>query len=202
LCVKNPPRGRRGGFFVSRLELNMERTYEFEKNAYRNKVLLINWLLVPLLAYCLYRLFGVGTNRVLWALLAVVCVYGLTNSLLRKSNPRTITVSDDEIVFASFGEKRFEVNKLTKFRVKVVTPNYQIVVWVEDSDRRRGTFWVPYSQFNDKLDLLAEFDYLEKKVHPGSLRFRGRETQGAARPAVNNAGTDAEKAPEGEPVNL
>ena len=153
----------------------MERTYEFEKTAYRNKILLINWLLIPLLAYCLYRLFWVGTNMALWVLAAAVCVYGLTNSLLRKSNPRTITVSDDEIVFASFGEKRFEVNKLIKFRVKVVTPNYQIVVRVEDSDRQRGTFWVLYSQFNDKLDLLAEFDYLEKKVHPSSLRFRGRD---------------------------
>jgi hypothetical protein len=162
----------------------MERIYEFEKSAYRNKVLLVNVLLAPILAYCLYRVLVVQTNTALWAMAAAVCVYGLANSFLRKSNPRIIKISDEKIVFSSFGEKSFEIARLTKFRVKVSTPNYQVLIRVEDSDKRQGAFWVTYSQFNDKLDLLAEFDYLEKKVHPGSLRFRGRDALGNARPPM------------------
>jgi hypothetical protein len=160
----------------------MERVYEFEKNAYRNKVLLINFLLVPILGYCLYRLIFVQTNTVIWLFASIVCIYALVSSVLRKSTPRIITINDEEISFSSFGEKRFEIAKLTKFRVRVTTPDYQILVRLEDSDKRHGSFWVTYGQFNDKKDLLAELDFLEKKIHPDSLRFRGRGKMGDTRP--------------------
>jgi hypothetical protein len=160
----------------------MERIYEFEKSAYRNKVLLINWILAAILCYALYRIIFTGEYLVFWAFVTAVCVYALANTLLRKSNPRIITISDEEIVFSSFGEKRFKIDRLTKFRVKLSTPNYQVLVRVEDSEKRQGAFWVTYSLFNDKLDLLAEFDYLERKIHPDSLRFRGRDKMGIARP--------------------
>ena len=166
----------------------MERIYEFEKNSYRYKVLLVNYLLIPILAYCLYKALWVGTNAVLWAMGAAVCAYGLLNSFLRKSNPRVIKISDETITFSSFGDKSFEINKLVKFRVKVTTPNYQVLVRLEDSDKRNGSFWVTYSQFSDKLDLLAEFDYLEKKIHPDSLRFRGRKGRGDVRPGTSSEG--------------
>jgi hypothetical protein len=168
----------------------MERVYEFEKNAYRNKVLLVNVLLIPIFGYCLYRIIFVQTYTLLWLLAAAVCVYALANSFLRKSNPRIIKISDEEIVFSSFGEKRFEIAKLTKFRVRITTPGYQILVRLEDSDKRRGSFWVVYSLFSDKKDLLAELDYLEKKIHPDSLRFRGRGKMGSKRP-VQGAGEEA-----------
>jgi hypothetical protein len=161
----------------------MERVYEFEKGAYRNKVLMINYLLIGILGYALYRVIFVPKYAVLWILAVAVCVYALANSLLRKSNPRIITVNDDEIVFSSFGERRFEIKKLTKFRVKVVTPNYQVLVRIAESDKRQGSFWVIYSLFSDKKDLIAEFDYLERKIHPESLRFRGRDKLGLSRPS-------------------
>jgi hypothetical protein len=172
----------------------MERIYEFEKNAYRNKVLMINYLLIAILGYALYRVVFVPKYTVLWALAIAVCVYALANSFLRKGNPRIIKVSDEEIVFSSFGEKRFEIAKLTKFRVKISTPNYQVLVRLADSDGRQGSFWVIYAFFNDKMDLIGEFDYLERKIHPESLRFRGRDKMGISRPLCKDTGetrTDA-----------
>jgi hypothetical protein len=177
----------------------MERIYEFEKGAYRNKVLIINYLLIAILAYALYRVVFVPKYAVLWALAIAVCVYALANSFLRKSNPRIIKVSDDEIVFSSFGEKRFEIAKLTKFRVKVSTPNYQVLVRVADSDGRQGSFWIIYSFFSDKMDLIGELDYLERKIHPESLRFRGRDKLGLVRPLPKGEGetqTGASESPE------
>ena len=168
----------------------MERIYEYNKQSYRNKVLLINYLLILLLGYFLYRIIFLGSNVYLWGFLSIVCVYSLANSFIRKSNPRIIKISDEEIVFSSFGEKRFEIKDLTKFRVKVSTPNYQVMVRVEDVNKKNGAFWVTYSQFNDKMDLIAELDYLEKKIHPDSLRFRGRKGMGDKRPEMN---------PEGQP---
>ena len=160
----------------------MERVYEYNKTSYKYKVQMTNILMVPLLGYFVYRVITSETNVVLWVLGAVICIYSLANSFIRKSNPRVIRISDDEIVFSSFGEKCFEINKLIKFNVKVSTPNYQVVVRVEDVNRQHGAFWVTYSQFNDNMDLLAEFDYLEKKINPDSLRLRGKIGMGDRRP--------------------
>ena len=160
----------------------MERVYEYNKKAYRNKVFIPSILLVFILGYCLYRIIFAETNTILWALAAVVCIYALSNTFFKKSNPRLITISDEKITFSSFGEKSFEIDKLTRFRIRASTPRYQVFLRVEDSDKRHATFWVTYSQFNDKLDLLAEFDYLEKKIHPDSLRFRGKGNIANARP--------------------
>ena len=143
---------------------------------------MVNILMVPLLGYFIYRVITSQANVILWALGAAICIYSLANSYIRKSNPRVIRISDEEIIFSSIGEKCFEISKLTKFRVKVSTPNYQVVVRVEDENKQQGAFWVTYSQFNDKMDLIAEFDYLEKKIHPDSLRFRGRSGIGDKRP--------------------
>jgi hypothetical protein len=163
----------------------MERVYEFEKKAYRNKVLLPNIIMVPLLLYFLYRVIFVGTNIYLWVMGVIVCIYSLTNTFIKKTNPRIITVNDEEIVFSSFGEKRFVIKDLIKFRIRVSTPNYQVLVRVEDINKQNGSFWVTYSQFNDKLDLIAEFDYIEKKIHPDSLRIKGRKGMGDKRPELN-----------------
>jgi len=160
----------------------VERVYEYNKTAYQNKVIMINIFLILILGYCLFKIIFAGTNIYLWIFAAVICIYALVNSFIRKGNPRKIIITDDEIVFSSFGEKRFEINKLTKFRLKVSTPNYQVIIRLEDSDKRTGSFWVTYSQFNDKMDLIAEFDFLEKKIHPDSLRFRGRSGKGDKRP--------------------
>jgi len=165
----------------------MERVYEYNKISYRYKVLMANILMFPLLGYFLYRIFFIGTNIYLWIMGAIVSIYSLSNSFIRKSNPRIIKISDEEIVFSSFGEKRFEISKLTKFRVRVTSPNYQVMVRLEDENRRNASFWVTYSQFNDKLDLIAEFDYLEKKIHPDSLRLKGRKGMGDKRPELNAA---------------
>ena len=171
----------------------MERVYEYDKKTYRFKVIIINMLFVPILGYCIYRIIFVEVNAILWALAGIVCIYALSNTFIKKSNPRIITISDEKIVFSSFGEKSFEINKLTRFRVRASTPKYQVFIRVEDSDKRHASFWVTYSQFNDKLDLLAEFDYLEKKIHPDSLRFRGKADMANARPpTVKMESTEAD----------
>jgi hypothetical protein len=69
-----------------------------------------------------------------------------------------------------------------------------VLVRLEDINKKNGAFWVTYSQFNDKMDLIAEFDYLEKKIHPDSLRFRGRKGMGDKRP-------DPMQSPDAPPQN-
>lgn len=158
----------------------MERTYIFAEKPYRYKVVYIGYLLVAIVAFSLLQLI-VG-SFVFWLLPGLVAAYGASNTFLTKSNPREVVISDETLIFRSYGEKTFSVSKLTRFRVRVSTAGYQVYVRCKDSDGNKGRFWVNYAVFSDKEDLLKELDYLERKVHPDSLRMSGRPNTGTSRP--------------------
>lgn len=161
----------------------MERTYTFETKAYRYKVVYIGYLLLAILAYSVFAL--VTGPALFWILPALLAAYGAANTFLTKSNPREIGVSDEAITFRSYGEKSFTVSKLTRFRVRVSAAGYQVYVRAADSEGHKGRFWVSFALFNDKEDLLKELDYLERKVHPDSLRMSGRSQAGVSRPEAH-----------------
>lgn len=163
----------------------MNRTYIFEEKAYRYKVVYIGYLLLAIVAFCLFQLMT-GPS-LFWVLPGLIAAYGAANTYLTKSNPREVVVSDETLTFRSYGEKTFTVSKLTRFRVRVSTAGYQVYVRCKDSDGNKGRFWVNYAVFSDKEDLLKEFDYLERMVHPASLRMSGRPNQGKSRPAWEEA---------------
>lgn len=158
----------------------MERTYIFEEKAYRYKVVYIGYLLVLIVAFSLFQL--VTGPSILWLFVGLIAFYGAANTYLTKSNPREVVISDETLIFRSYGEKAFTVAKLTRFRVRVSAAGYQVYVRCKDSDGNKGRFWVNYALFSDKEDLLKEFDYLERKVHPDSLRMSGRNKVGVSRP--------------------
>lgn len=158
----------------------MERTYTFEEKRYRYKVVYIGYALVAILAFSLIQ--AVLSLSVLWLAAALIAAYGAANTFLTKSNPREVTVSDETITFRSYGQKTFTVSKLTRFRVRLSTAGYQVYVRAADSEGHKGRFWVTYALFSEKEDLLKEFDYLERKVHPDSLRMSGRSKMGVSRP--------------------
>jgi hypothetical protein len=160
----------------------VERIYEYDKIAYYLKVIFSNVVAVVLFGYCLYRFIVTQSNALVWLCVMFVCIYVVASSFIRKSNARYINISDETISFVSFGEKSFKISELTMFQVRSTNRNYQVLVRIEDTNGRHGTFWVPYHFFCDKFDLLSEFDYIERKVHPDSFRFKGKNTAGILRP--------------------
>lgn len=160
----------------------MERIYRFNEKQYRYKVAYIGYAMLAILAYSLYHA-AAGLSP-FWLIPALIAGYGSMNTFLTKSNPKEIIVSDDKIMFRSYGEKSFDTQKLTRFRLRVSTAGYQVYIRVSDSDGHRGRFWVNYALFSDKEALLKEFDYLERRAHPDSLRMSGRPEMGRSRPAM------------------
>lgn len=159
----------------------MERTYTFAEKPYRYKVVYIGYLLVAILAF---SVFQVATGPSLfWLLPGLIAAYGAANTFLTKSNPREIVVSDESITFRSYGEKTLTVAKLKHFRMRVSAAGYQVYIKAADEAGNKGRFWVNFALFSDKENLLKEFDYLERKTHPDSLRMSGRPNQGKSRPA-------------------
>ena len=156
----------------------------------------MHYALIAILAYSLYYLIANGLN-VLFIIIAAICIYALKNLFLTKSVPRYIIVDDEKITFKSFGEKTMRVGSLNFFRVKTSTPGYQVVVRAADNEGNKGTFWVSFNYFNDKQDLLEEFNYLERKAHPDSLRLRGNERIGKCRPHEKIEETDSDESETG-----
>jgi len=141
----------------------------------------MHYALIAILSYSLYYLIANGLN-VLFIIIILICSYALKNLFITKSVPRFIIVDDDKITFKSFGQKTMMVKSLKLFRVKTSTPGYQVVVRAADGEGNKGTFWVSFNYFNDKQDLLEEFNYLERVAHPDSLRLRGNDNIGKCRP--------------------
>jgi len=159
----------------------MQRTYTFDLHFYRIKVLYMHYALIAILAYSLYHMIANGLNM-LFIIIAVICMYALKNLFLTKSVPRYVIVDDEKITFKSFGQKTMMVRSLKLFRIKTSTPGYQVVVRAADDEGNKGTFWVSFNYFSDKQDLLEEFNYLERRAHPDSLRLRGNDNIGKCRP--------------------
>ena len=159
----------------------MQRTYTYDLHFYRIKVLYMHYALIAILGYSLYHMIANGLN-VLFIIISVICIYALKNLFLTKSVPRYIIVDDEKITFKSFGQKTMKVRSLNLFRIKTSTPGYQVVVRAADDEGNKGTFWVSFNYFNDKQDLLEEFNYLERRAHPDSLRLRGNDNIGQCRP--------------------
>jgi len=176
----------------------MERTYKYDPHFYRIKVLYMHYAIIGILGYCLYYLIANWLNP-LFIIAAVICIYALKNLFLSKSVPRYVIVDDDNITFKSFGEKTLRVKSLKLFRVKTSTPGYQVVIRAADEEGNRGTFWVSFNYFNDKQDLLEEFNYLERKTHPDSIRLRGgglgksRPSEKTEEPALDEASDEIAK---------
>jgi hypothetical protein len=158
----------------------MERIYTFDARSYQWKVVNTGYILIVILAYSTYMC--IASFSYLWLLFAGVSLYGILNTFVTKSNPRRIIITDQQITFRSFGEKKYQINELTKFRMRTSVAGCQVYLLVNDKNRNEGRFWVNYSLFNDKADLLKEFDYLERKVQPDALRFQGRPELGRHRP--------------------
>lgn len=168
----------------------MEKTYTYDPYYYRNKVQLINTILACLLLYSLYNIVS-GQANILWIGVIAISGYALMNTYITKSNPREIIISDESITFRSYGEKRYDIDKLKTIRMRITTSDHQVYVRVADSDGHKGRFWVTFGYFSDKYELIEEFDYIERKIHPESLRFNGREDRGHHRPGHKD-GTNSE----------
>ncbi|QSX09246.1 hypothetical protein J0B03_04065 [Alkalibacter rhizosphaerae] len=158
----------------------MQRVYEFDPKRYQFKVVYTGYFLI-LIAVVLTGLFIMNTSQLLYLFGAVVAVYGIINTFFLKSNPGTIRIDDNMIRFISFGEVVYELEDLTRFQIKEFA-NAQFYIRVEDNSGQKGRYWVSYYYFSDQKELIDELYLIEKKIHPISLKFRGRENMFNVRP--------------------
>lgn len=158
----------------------MQRIYKYDPKRYQFKVVYTGYFLI-LIAVVLTGLFIKDSSQLLYLFGVIVAVYGAINTFFLKSNPGTIFIDDQKIKFISFGEAVYDVSELIRFQVKEFA-NAQFYIRVEDKNGQKGRYWVSYYYFSDQEELIDELYFIEKKVHPTNIKFRGRENMFNVRP--------------------
>ncbi len=158
----------------------MIKSYAYEPKGYRFRVVWIGCILIAL-APALAVLYALDPTRYIYLFGVCAAVYGALNTFVFKSNPKRVVIDDETISFVSFGEARYTIRKLKTFSVREFA-NAQFYIRVEEVGGRRGRYWVHYYYFENREELIDELYCIEKRVHPGNLKFRGRERMFHTRP--------------------
>lgn len=158
----------------------MQRVYSYEGKRYQFSVVFVGYLMIAI-ALVLGILFIMNSKQYIFLFGLVVAIYGVLNTFVFKSNPRDIVIDDKSISFVSFGEAKYNIYELKTFKLKEFA-NAQFYIRVEDKEGKHGRYWVQYYYFSDREELIDELYYIEKKVHPTNLKFRGRENMFNLRP--------------------
>ncbi len=161
----------------------MLKTYSYDNSRYRIKVAFAGYFMIAI-AVVLTVLFILKPTQYIYLLGIVVGVYGAFNTFYFKSYPRDIVIDDAAISFISFGEKKYEISNLKTFNVREFA-NAQFFIRVEQKDGKQGRYWVTYYYFSDREELINELYYIEKRIHPKNIKFRGREDMFNTRPCYH-----------------
>lgn len=167
----------------------MQKTYSYDSDRYRFKVVIASYIMIAVVII-LTILFILRPTQYIYLLGIGAAIYGILNTYVFKSYPRDVVITDDFISFVSFGEIKYDINQLTTFNVREFA-NAQFFIRVEDRNGKRGRYWVFYYYFSDREEMINELYYIEKKIHPKNIKFRGREDMFNIRPCYHVKADDA-----------
>ena len=167
----------------------MQKTYSYDLSRYRFKVEIASYIMIAV-AIILTILFILHPTQYIYLIGIGAAIYGTLNTYVFKSYPRDIVITDEFISFVSFGEVKYDINQLITFNVREFA-NAQFFVRVEDRNGKHGRYWVSYYYFSDREELINEIYFIEKKIHPKNIKFRGREEMFNTRPCCQVKADDA-----------
>ncbi len=158
----------------------MQKTYVYEPKGYQFRIVIIGYIMIAI-ALTLAVLFVLDPTQFIYLFGVCAAVYGALNTFVFKSNPKEVVIDDETISFVSFGEAKYDISKLKTFNVREFA-NASFYIRVEEEGGRHGRYWVQYYYFEEREELINELYCIEKRVHPNTLKFRGRESMFNVRP--------------------
>lgn len=173
----------------------MEKKYIFNERQYFRKVTMIGYFMAIAAAYCLIQVFlNLGTSTastIVYLLFGAAAAYGCLNTFLLGSNPNEVDFTDDSVTFLSPGKTHsYHVSELEYFRVREMPANFQLFVRVGVKNGPQRRYWVNYDNMENGKDIIGEFHYIERKIHPDGIKFRGWD-RGLARPGQQSINPEA-----------
>jgi hypothetical protein len=168
----------------------MERTYTHDEKKYKVHTLYVGYFIIVFGVWMLIKwIRDPGINIFLFGLVAAV--YASLNTFVFKAVPDKIIVDDESITFHALGNHKYNTADLEKFIVREQA-NAQFFIRLQEKGGKLKRYWVSYYYFSEREDLIDEIYYIEKKVNPNGLKFRGRESQFVYRPGQEKKYTEAD----------
>ncbi len=158
----------------------MQKTYVYEPKGYRFRIVIVGYIMIAIAVACIV-LYAFEPTQYLYLFALAAAVYGALNTFVFKSNPKEVVIDDETVSFVSFGEAKYNIGKLKTFNVREFA-NAQFYIRVEEEGGKHGRYWVHYYYFENREELINELYCIEKRIHPNSLKFRGRENMFNIRP--------------------
>ncbi len=151
----------------------MQKVYNYKPERYKFKVVYTGYFLIAI-SVVLAGLYILNPTQYFYLFGIVGSLYGVINTFVFKSNPKSILIDDETITFLSFGEVKFKINELERFVIREFA-NAQFYIRVRDKNGTKARFWVSYYYFIDREELIDELYIIEKRIHPNNIKFRGRD---------------------------
>lgn len=155
------------------------KVYEYDKRRYLFDVKLpaiVAALVTPVALY--FAFMGIATPIALGFLF--ICFYVLFNTLIAKTYPSHVELTNDELVLSSFGRTdTYKLSELTRLQVRENGMTHNAYIRVNGGGLMRGRYFVGcgdlYSQQRERaLDLYQFFLDTEARLDPENLRVRSR----------------------------
>jgi len=140
-----------------------------DKSKYIASITIPNVILSGLLlAYNIY-LVVLGRVNSMTLVMIVLCGYVLFNTLVSKSYPEVVRLSDHAIEFESFGKiDRYEIDDIHSIYIKGLA-NKGLYIRINGGKLVRGRYFLKSKKFSYGDELFTHLCQLEKKKNPNSV---------------------------------
>lgn len=163
----------------------MVKEYKYDDKRYFSRFVLTGYFMIAAALYCAFKfitLVGSSQWAVVYLFFFASAVYGSANTLLLNANPKEIIFTDDSVSFTGYSKTHtYKISDLEYFRVKELPSNYQLFVRLGTKDGVKRRYWISYDKMESGGDIIAECHYIERKLNPSNIKFKGWD-RGLARP--------------------
>ncbi len=163
----------------------MVKQYVYNSKRYFTRYTLVGYFMILVAIYCAFTFFqrmNTSPYAALYLFFGAAAVYGTLNTFVFGANPKEVIFSDESITFISPWHKHsYRIDELQYFHVKEMPSNYQAFVRVGTKNGTKRRYWISYDHMENGKDIIAECLYIERKLNPSHIKFRGWE-KGLRRP--------------------
>lgn len=145
--------------------------YIYDSKRYLTAVIIPGIFMALIFIYALVNNYkNVGINT--YTGIMIISMYGVFNTFISLSNPKTVNISEENIEFESFGKvHKYEKSDISSISIREFYDR-KMYIRINKGGVMKGRYWIKTALFNDSNELYKEFNDLERYLHPNALKFR------------------------------
>jgi len=155
-------------------EVDKLKKYEYDSTRYFWGVTAPGIFMIMLLIYGIKENINNPTFGIP-SLIIITTLYGINNTFIALSHPKTIVIDKEGIEFHSFGRVHsYSWARLDYFMVKEFSAR-KLYLRIENPKLFKGRYWIKTNMYNDSDELYLKINKEEKRIHPNLLKFKAKK---------------------------